>query len=514
MLSTTTDTGLYRTIEQQVSHPLYDGTSGVQDYDFMLLKLHTSALVDPDSQRPTGAALMELNRDPTIPSVGDTLVAMGFGKTDPNLTPTSPVLNEVEIQAFEDATCLEQYGSDDFVAHLMFCAGVEGGGKDTCQGDSGGPIVHEATGTQVGAVSFGVGCAQANYAGVNSRVSSVTEWIDHQICNLSDNPPARCNTKQPEEEALDSGLGAFSISIQYDGYPQETAWILNYMGTEADKYSQKRQIFFSPYHNDEITVNEFVEESFTDMPAGRYSFQIGDEAGDGTCCQYGEGYFQIIDDIIGDSIWSILGDRLTKKYTEALFDVDATTGELTFVGINDDYKNSWEAFEPVNHPPSFDQQWPGEMPVADTFAVTINVKYDNFPAENSWEFQAFDGEIEWINVEAYQGVSSVRDKLTPVEIDGLSPGWYRFVIRDSSGDGMCCQNRRGWVSLTAPLIIRDSKGMAWGNNGEYGSEVDVYIFFNDDGLVSQVSYSDPTVTTTAVGKQSQTETYKSYTELP
>ena len=512
MLSITSDTGLYRTIEQQVSHPLYDGTSGVQDYDFMLLKLHTSALVQEDGQ-PTGAGLMELNRDPNIPAVGDTLVAMGFGKTDPNLTPTSPVLNEVEIEALDDATCLEQYKADDFVAQLMFCAGVEGGGKDTCQGDSGGPIIHKETGTQVGAVSFGIGCAQANYAGANSRISTVTEWIDDQICELSDNPPPRCGTKQPEE-AVTSGPGMFSINIQYDGYPQETAWILNYIGTAADNYSQKRQLSFSPYHNDQIAVNDLVEESFTDMPVGRYSLQIGDEAGDGTCCQYGEGIFQIVDESTGRSIWTLPGDELTKKFTEAFFDVDATTGELAFVGVNDDYENSWEKFEPVNHPPSFDQQWPGEMPVADSFAVTVNVKYDNFPAENSWEFQEFGADNEWTIVEAYQGTRSVRDQLAPVEINGLSPGWYRFVIQDSSGDGMCCKYRRGWASLTAPLIIGDAKGMAWGNNGEYGSEVDVYVFFNDDGLISQVSYSDPTVTTIAVGKHSHIETYKADSGLP
>jgi trypsin len=57
----------------------------------------------------------------------------------------------------------------------MICAGVPGGGKDACQGDSGGPLV---VGSQlVGIVSWGVGCALANYPGVYSSVASLRTFI-------------------------------------------------------------------------------------------------------------------------------------------------------------------------------------------------------------------------------------------------------------------------------------------------------------------------------------------------
>ena len=126
-----TEQGIPRYVEQQLSHPLYTG--GKQDYDFMLLKLDRSALVD-DNGSPTGAELVRLNKNSNLPRVGDALIGMGFGKLAQDATDTSETFQEVEIYYVDDDTCLEQYSSSDFVKELMFCAGVPGGGKDTCQG--------------------------------------------------------------------------------------------------------------------------------------------------------------------------------------------------------------------------------------------------------------------------------------------------------------------------------------------------------------------------------------------
>jgi trypsin len=57
----------------------------------------------------------------------------------------------------------------------MICAAVPGGGKDACQGDSGGPLV---VGDQiVGIVSWGVGCALANYPGVYSNIATLKSFV-------------------------------------------------------------------------------------------------------------------------------------------------------------------------------------------------------------------------------------------------------------------------------------------------------------------------------------------------
>ena len=66
----------------------------------------------------------------------------------------------------------------------MICAGYPGvGGKDACQGDSGGPFVCNDGGKAViaGVVSWGNGCALADYPGVYARTTYVLDWIKSQM---------------------------------------------------------------------------------------------------------------------------------------------------------------------------------------------------------------------------------------------------------------------------------------------------------------------------------------------
>jgi len=69
----------------------------------------------------------------------------------------------------------------------FMCAG--GGEADTCKGDGGGPLTcrHEgsSTYTQVGIVSWGIGCGQKDVPAVYANVAKAACWIDKTVsCHL------------------------------------------------------------------------------------------------------------------------------------------------------------------------------------------------------------------------------------------------------------------------------------------------------------------------------------------
>lgn len=129
------------------------------------------------------------------------------------------------------------------------------------------------TNTQVGVVSFGIGCARSNYNGVYARVSSVTEWIEEMICKMSDNPPAGCPT-QPNNGGIGGGNGEVKISIKYDQYASETA--LSFVHDETGE-----QFYFQPYNYEEAVNGGTAWWSFGGLPAGDYSLLLGDAGKDG-----------------------------------------------------------------------------------------------------------------------------------------------------------------------------------------------------------------------------------------
>ncbi|KAK7938288.1 hypothetical protein WMY93_001614 [Mugilogobius chulae] len=87
-------------------------------------------------------------------------------------------LQEVSVPVVSQSTCDSNYSPSGItITNNMLCAGQKG--KDSCQGDSGGPLVLKLNGSwyQPGVVSFGIGCALAQYPGVYAKVSNYQTWI-------------------------------------------------------------------------------------------------------------------------------------------------------------------------------------------------------------------------------------------------------------------------------------------------------------------------------------------------
>lgn len=113
---------------------------------------------------------------------GDTCWISGWGTLQEN-GGTANTLQEALVTVVDREVCQSKYSvvnatiSDD-----MFCAQGEYWGDvvDACQGDSGGPIVcatKEGRHIIQGAISWGRGCARANFPGVFSDVVNQREWI-------------------------------------------------------------------------------------------------------------------------------------------------------------------------------------------------------------------------------------------------------------------------------------------------------------------------------------------------
>lgn len=142
-----------------------------QDIDFDVAILRLSDAI-PSSNGTIGfVTLPEAGSDP---SEGEEITVAGWGTTSEG-GQVSPRLLKVSIPVVSREACQAAY-SDAEITEQMWCAGTEEGGKDSCQGDSGGPVVDES-GTLVGLVSWGNGCAQPGVPGVYARVSQFLDFI-------------------------------------------------------------------------------------------------------------------------------------------------------------------------------------------------------------------------------------------------------------------------------------------------------------------------------------------------
>merc|ERR1712051_869554 len=171
--------------------------------DFIILKL-SSAL--SFNENVGAACLPEPGFAPD--STGDTCVVSGWGTLNSGANSLPTNLQWVAVPTVTNAQCAQAYGST--ITSSMICAGLPEGGKDSCQGDSGGPFVCRKDGKAVltGVVSFGIGCALADYPGVYARVTAVLDWVKANMESGTGptNPPG--TTSAPTTASPPSGCGS------------------------------------------------------------------------------------------------------------------------------------------------------------------------------------------------------------------------------------------------------------------------------------------------------------------
>ncbi len=158
------DGGIRNNIRRIVVHPAYDYETDDADIALLELQYHAGIRTIPVSAYDA--------------LVGELATVVGWGSTDVDNIYFPEELYEVDLPIVNRSTCKNIYG-EKFTQN-MFCAGYSQGGKDTCKSDSGGPLMVFENGryVQLGITSWGVGCAQAGYYGVYTRLSRFKSWID------------------------------------------------------------------------------------------------------------------------------------------------------------------------------------------------------------------------------------------------------------------------------------------------------------------------------------------------
>lgn len=177
------------TVKKEITHPEYNW--GTTDHDFMVLILERPTTEDVDLVKPgreivpVGSAVSVLGWGDTAASDDELLMSYDLRTTE-----VFVISNEVCEQSSGDIGGMQDNYHDQITENMVCAKDV---GEDSCQGDSGGPLVlRQSSGqdVQVGIVSWGVGCADADFPGVYARVSAGYDWIREQVCKESSDPPA------------------------------------------------------------------------------------------------------------------------------------------------------------------------------------------------------------------------------------------------------------------------------------------------------------------------------------
>jgi len=125
------------------------------------------------------------------PSNNDILSVAGLGRTE--VSSISLQMRQTTVSPITNEQCNKMW--ENLIQYDMMCCTSSPNdlGNDSCQGDSCGPLVSRGGADNgvddllVGLVSWGPQfCADPDFPGVYSRTSSNIQWIEDNVCNLSE----------------------------------------------------------------------------------------------------------------------------------------------------------------------------------------------------------------------------------------------------------------------------------------------------------------------------------------
>jgi len=250
-------TGLTIPVREIFQHHAYDDLYTTSN-DVALLQ------IDPIPEDLLGERpFLSLTQEPVKPGTTVEVVGMGTLAQDGE---DAEVLQQVDLTILSDEDCDDLYEGEIHRKSMVCASGKDG--QDSCDGDSGGPLillgVSPKDDIQVGIVSFGVECADADYPGVYAEISYLRPWIDSIVCTHSGYASEDCQVTvdtnlepiilDPEKDVCRDLPGAFYANwwdqfqrcdwLREDGraalycYKSNEAWIQCPLTCHSCEYSE------------------------------------------------------------------------------------------------------------------------------------------------------------------------------------------------------------------------------------------------------------------------------------
>jgi len=224
-------------------------------------------------------------------------------------------------------------------------------------------------------------------------------------------PPPTEKVTAPPTVGPPDACYTLDVTVTLDQYPSDTRW-------EIIPQGQTEVLFTSRQYDN--TFMFLPDTQSVCLEEGTYDFVIYDVYGDGICCDWGEGSYQLAFDGGVVSNGGSFGNSERKTFST----------------------------------PNTPTDPPSPSPV-DCYDVSVNLVFDTYAEDTTWDISQ-NGAVVVQSTPYTNGLTEIEEELC------LPQGDYVFTIYDVYQDGMCCKWGEGSYSVTTTNLAVIKEG------GEFG----------------------------------------------
>lgn len=252
------------------------------------------------------------------------------------------------------------------------------------------------------------------------------------------------------------------IDLKFDSLPYQISWIV----TDDQSNIIEESPFYTMFYKDGSETHRVY------LPgAGDYSFTIMDKGGNGLCCEFGNGNFQVtVHDSSGNIVIAQGSDFGAEDST--IFSVqDQGSSSMWPTPFQGWVSSMWPTPVPSS-PPIRETPYPT---VTGCTPVNIELSFDVFPYDTHWwlvegDLNAFENRQPKFVGKSPSPSYDVERFANVTHTFCLADGAYSFMIFDDMGNGMCCKSGEGSYTLTY-----GEDGQEFASGGKFGF-FDVVVF--------------------------------------